>query len=99
MDRSNRGETKMEFGLYGEGTIEGTVLQIIDKENMLVSVPMNDGPPETGWVTGMVTDIYVDGSQIFLHVKVDGRKRYESAFGVRTVPLLRLVAPHNENKN
>ena len=65
-------------------------MQIIDDEHALIDVtkeyPRNKEPSETMWLHSKRAEFWVDGQRAAMGpLIITGRKRYESAFGVRTV--------------
>src|SRR5207248_10649047 len=73
-----------------KGWVRGTVVQIIDGSNMLMDVEEFD-EHKLAWIANVYTEPYTDGDRVSAYVVVDGTKRYMSAFGVRTVKLLRSI--------
>ena len=73
------------------GMAKGTVVQVIDDQDFLMSYgPL---PGEMAWVSGMSTTQMVDGAPVNGCFYVAGRKQYQSALGMRTVYWFRSFNP------
>jgi hypothetical protein len=77
----------------GPGVIHGTIIQIVDDQNMLVDIDFSYyhsiGEHETVWISGYSTQDQVDGSPVVDCFIPAGRMQYESAMGKRTVHLFK----------
>jgi hypothetical protein len=85
----------LEAGKYGS-IKRGHVLQIIDSTNMLAEIRLRFGDSQVVWISELDTSAFADGSRLympFIEMNVHGRKEYESAFGKRTVFVLRPTSP------
>jgi hypothetical protein len=77
----------------GPGVIHGTIIQIVDDQNMLMDVDFSYyssiGEHESVWISGYPTQHRVDGSSVVGCFIPAGRTQYESATGRRTLHLFK----------
>jgi hypothetical protein len=77
----------------GPGVIHGTIIQIVDDQNMLVDIDFSYytsiGGHESVWISGYSTQHQVDGSPVVGCFIPAGRTQYESATGQRTLHLFK----------